>query len=108
MMFERFGTFLGTPDYMPPEIITSDDAGHAGYGVGCDIWSLGIVTYQMLCGAEYAPSLLSTTREYPPCPSKYYKGIPSFPSNYYKAMSVSARRPHALPVHLRRRVRRDG
>jgi cGMP-dependent protein kinase len=36
---------LGTPYYMAPEVITGD-----GYNTPADIWSLGIMLYEFLCG----------------------------------------------------------
>jgi predicted Ser/Thr protein kinase len=41
----RSGTPLGTPAYMPPEQITGDV--HA-MGPGCDIYSLGVILYELL------------------------------------------------------------
>lgn len=38
-------TLLGTPLYMSPQILNQE-----GYGVKCDIWSTGILFYQLLFG----------------------------------------------------------
>jgi len=39
------GTFVGTATYMSPERITSED-----YSFPSDIWSLGIILYEMVTG----------------------------------------------------------
>ena len=41
-------TILGTPHYMAPEILTSK-----GYGLNVDLWSIGIILYEFMCG--YVP-----------------------------------------------------
>lgn len=41
----RTFTLVGTPHYMPPEIITGK-----GYNTTADYWSLGIMLYEFLCG----------------------------------------------------------
>ena len=35
---------VGTPYYMAPEVFTRD------YGRSCDIWSIGVITYVLMCG----------------------------------------------------------
>jgi cGMP-dependent protein kinase len=41
----RTNTIIGTPHYMAPEIITGK-----GYSFPVDLWSLGVITYELLCG----------------------------------------------------------
>jgi serine/threonine protein kinase len=41
------GAMLGTPAYMPPEQVSGSVA---AMGPGCDIYSLGVILYQMLTG----------------------------------------------------------
>lgn len=38
---------MGTPEYMPPEVIH----GKSTKGTISDMWSLGVVVFQMLCGS---------------------------------------------------------
>ena len=54
----RTNTFIGSPEYMPPEMlfITSDDG---SYGAAADIWSIGIITYILLSGKPPHASLES-------------------------------------------------
>ncbi|OMJ74487.1 hypothetical protein SteCoe_19865 [Stentor coeruleus] len=40
----RTFTIVGTPHYMPPEVIEGK-----GYGTSADFWSLGIMIYEFLC-----------------------------------------------------------
>lgn len=41
----RTFTIIGTPHYMAPEVMEAK-----GYSFSVDIWSLGIILYEMLCG----------------------------------------------------------
>ncbi|KAK8723357.1 hypothetical protein OTU49_011677 [Cherax quadricarinatus] len=43
---------VGTPDYIAPEVLQSvnETAGNTSYGIECDMWSLGIMAFEMCYG----------------------------------------------------------
>jgi tetratricopeptide (TPR) repeat protein len=73
------GTLLGTPNYMAPELI----GGLSSTGVSCDIYSLGVILYELLTGTPpyHGISILDTLRcvlEQPiPSPRKRRSDIPA-------------------------------
>ena len=69
---ERKRTICGTPNYMAPEILSSD----SGHSYEVDIWSIGIMIYTMLVGKPpFQSSEAKVTY------SKIKQGFYSFPSN---------------------------
>lgn len=47
-------TYCGTPDYLSPEMILG-----TGHNEKLDVWSLGILTYEMLHGkTPFRPNLM--------------------------------------------------
>lgn len=51
---EVLETSCGTPDYVAPEVITAEGT----YDSSVDMWSIGVITYVLLCG--FSPFLSST------------------------------------------------
>mmetsp|Transcript_68111 Transcript_68111/g.102720 ORF Transcript_68111/g.102720 Transcript_68111/m.102720 type:complete len:81 (-) Transcript_68111:381-623(-) len=47
-IMNRTFTIIGTPHYMAPEVISGK-----GYSYLVDLWSIGIVLYEFMCG--YVP-----------------------------------------------------
>ena len=51
----NLSTWCGTIEYIAPEVFNGN-----GYGNECDIWSIGVITYFILCGV---PPFLGSDEE---------------------------------------------
>ena len=58
----RSDTAVGTPDYVAPEVLNVLNDSKQSYGKECDLWSVGIILFEMLTGDTpfYADSLVGT------------------------------------------------
>jgi tRNA A-37 threonylcarbamoyl transferase component Bud32/predicted nucleic acid-binding Zn-ribbon protein len=95
------GEVFGTPQYMAPERITSIDA-----GPGADLYALGVILYEMLCGtlpfdaADVTTYFIKHLKEMPPPPRKR---DPSIPEQIDKLiMEMLAKDPKDRPVDAHR------
>ena len=76
-------TACGTPDYAAPEVLTFDQT---GYSDAVDLWSIGVITYVLLCG--YPPFYADTV---PELFEAIKRGTFSFPSAEWSTISANAK-----------------
>ncbi len=80
----KLQSFVGTPNYVAPEILESDS--NRGYTHSCDLWSIGVLAYALLS----AKSPFRRENE-----SETYKaikkGVYSFPSHDWEGISEEAK-----------------
>jgi serine/threonine protein kinase len=84
------GSTMGTPAYMPPEQVSGEID---QMGPGCDIYSLGVILYELLAGrlpftGDMMAMLAQVLLNEPPPPSHFRQGIdPALEAICLKAMA---------------------
>jgi serine/threonine-protein kinase len=95
------GEVFGTPQYMAPERITSIDAGPAA-----DLYALGVILYEMLCGTlpfdapDVTTYFIKHLKEVPPPPRSRDASIPAQIDGLI--MELLAKDPKDRPVDAHR------
>jgi serine/threonine protein kinase len=79
---QEMHTMCGTPGYVAPEILS----GKGGYTSACDIWSIGVVAYILLCG--FPPFYDEST---PALVQQITSGRYEFPSPWWDPVSDNAK-----------------
>jgi calcium/calmodulin-dependent protein kinase I len=79
---QEMHTMCGTPGYVAPEILS----GKAGYTSACDIWSIGVVAYILVCG--FPPFYDEST---PALVQQITSGRYEFPSPWWDPVSENAK-----------------
>lgn len=80
---EKLHSSAGSFGYAAPEVILG-----TGHGKPCDIWSLGVVTYTILCG--YLPFRLENVQDF--IAEVRHNNAVIFHADYWKDVSKDARR----------------
>eukprot|EP00178_Gracilaria_changii_P016820 TRINITY_DN48228_c0_g1_i1.p1 TRINITY_DN48228_c0_g1~~TRINITY_DN48228_c0_g1_i1.p1 ORF type:complete len:450 (+),score=58.47 TRINITY_DN48228_c0_g1_i1:29-1378(+) len=74
-------TSCGTPDYVAPEVLSGNE-----YGISVDVWSIGVITYILLCG--FPPFWGDTQKE---LFDRILSGQFDFPSPEWNQISQAAK-----------------
>lgn len=81
-------TMCGTPQYVAPEVLTEGgSAAKKGYGVACDLWSLGVILFIMLVG--YPPFYEEGRTQ--PLFEQITSAAFDFPDRSWKNISIEAK-----------------
>jgi len=79
---QQLETSCGTPDYAAPEVLIGEEA----YDCSVDLWSVGVITYVLLCG--YPPFYAQTQ---PALFEKIIKAKYDFPASEWDLISATAK-----------------
>ncbi len=99
----QMGSMMGTPAYMPPEQVSGDVN---LMGPGCDIYSLGVILYELLAGrlpftGDAMAMLSQVLLDDPPPPSKFRPDLdPELEAICLKAMAKKIPDRHASMTEL--------
>jgi len=82
-------TMCGTPSYVAPEVLTEGggSASKKGYGLACDLWSLGVILFIMLAG--YPPFHEEGRTQ--PLLEQITSAAFDFPDHTWKNISIEAK-----------------
>ncbi|GAB5364938.1 hypothetical protein AAMO2058_001013100 [Amorphochlora amoebiformis] len=75
-------TSRGTPQYVAPEVVFKNRTGRIEYGTSCDMWSLGVLIYELMSGTSpfdrkrSLPEFFKHVRKAPiRFPLRYWEGV---------------------------------
>lgn len=77
----------GTPRYVAPEVVFRNKQGKIEYGTSCDMWSVGVIMYELLSGVPPFPDKPTLPEFF----RQMRKPDVKFPSKYWNSISEEAR-----------------
>ncbi|KAJ3431193.1 serine/threonine-protein kinase fhke-related [Anaeramoeba flamelloides] len=97
---QKMDKVAGTPSFLAPEVIKSIQGGE--YGTECDLWSLGVVMYNVLSGYLPFPEDGAETNLY----LKIKRGDFDFPNDPWQNISIAAKNfiKRLLTVDVKKRI----